>query len=196
MLGDMRVRLASICLLLLVICTTVRSQASDLALVGAKIYLSPSQVPIESGTVLVHDRLIVSVGPMAAIKVPRGATVIDCRGLVLTAGFWNSHVHILLPGLLRAEKLSSKQIESQLQDMLTRWGFTSVYDIASVLQNTDLIRDRIEHGEVKGPRILTVGEPFWMKGGTPVYIREFLEANHISMPEVESTPQATERVRQ
>jgi imidazolonepropionase-like amidohydrolase len=48
---------------------------------------------------------------------------------------------------------------------------------------------------VNGPRILTVGEPFWVKGGTPVYVRGFLEANHISIPEVESTTQATERVR-
>jgi len=80
--------------------------------------------------------------------------------------------------------------------MLTRWGFTTVFDIASVLKNTNLIRHLIESGEVKGPRILTVGEPFWMKGGTPIYIKGFLEANHLSIPEVESTSQAIERVRQ
>jgi imidazolonepropionase-like amidohydrolase len=114
----------------------------------------------------------------------------------VTAGFWNSHVHILLPGLLHAENLSSGQITSQLQQMLTRWGFTTVFDIASVLQNTNLIRHRIESGEVKGPQILTTGEPFWMKGGTPIYVQGFLEANHISIPEVESTAQAKERVRQ
>ena len=171
-------------------------QASDLALVGAKIYLSPSEPPLERGTILVHDGHIQSVGPTAEIRVPRGATAIDCRGLVVTAGFWNSHVHILLPGLLHAEKLSSGQITLQLQQMLTRWGFTSVFDIASLLQNTNLIRHRIEGGEVKGPRILTTGEPFWEKGGTPIYIQGFLEANHISIPEVESSAQAKERVRQ
>jgi imidazolonepropionase-like amidohydrolase len=105
-------------------------------------------------------------------------------------------VHILSPGLLHAEKLPSEQITSQLQQMLTRWGFTTVFDIASVLQNTSLIRRRIEGGEVKGPRILTVGEPFWEKGGTPIYIKDFLEANHIDIPDVESTAQAKERVRQ
>jgi imidazolonepropionase-like amidohydrolase len=98
--------------------------------------------------------------------------------------------------LLHAENLSSGQITSQLQQMLTRWGFTTVFDIASVLQNTNLIRHRIESGEVKGPQILTTGEPFWMKGGTPIYVQGFLEANHISIPEVESTAQAKERVRQ
>ena len=194
---NMRLRVALPLLLVLAIFfATFQSHASDLALVGAKIYISPAAPPIESGTILVHSGQILSVGPFAEIKVPRGTTVIDCKGLVVTAGFWNSHVHILLPGLLHAENLSSGQITLQLQQMLTRWGFTTVFDIASVLQNTSLIRHRIESGEVKGPQILTTGEPFWMKGGTPIYVQGFLEANHISIPEVESTAQAKERVRQ
>jgi imidazolonepropionase-like amidohydrolase len=192
----MRIGLALPLLLVLAFFATLQGHASDLALVGAKIYVSPSERPIESGTILVHGGEIASVGPVAEIKVPRGTTVIDCKGLVVTAGFWNSHVHILLPGLLHAEKLSSEQITSQLQQMLTQWGFTTVFDIASVLQNTNLIRHRIGTGEVKGPRILTTGEPFWIKGGTPIYVQGFLEANHISIPEVESTAQAKERVGQ
>lgn len=190
----MRLGLLASLLLFLPWLVTLQSHASDLALVGGKIYLSPSEVPIEGGTVLVHGGVILSVGPMAQIKVPRGSTVIDCKGLVVTAGFWNSHVHILLPGLLHAERLSSEEIASQLQQMLTRWGFTTVFDIASVLQNTNLIRHRIEIGEVKGPRILTVGEPFWTE--TPVYVKQFLEANHVSMPAVNSTTEAQQRVRQ
>jgi imidazolonepropionase-like amidohydrolase len=183
-------------LLLWVLFACGLARASDLALVGAKIYPSAAEQAIENGSILVHDGSIVALGPSAAVKVPHDATVIDCKGLVVTAGFWNSHVHILLPDLLHAEKLSSQQITSQLEEMLTRWGFTTVFDIASVLDNTTLLRRRIESGEVKGPRILTVGEPFWVKGGTPIYVRGFLEANHINIPEVESTTQATERVRQ
>lgn len=171
-------------------------RAQDLALVGAKIYPSPAGPAIEGGTVLVHDGRIAAVGPTATIQIPKNATVLNCRDLVATAGFWNSHVHILPPGLLRAEKLSSVQITRQLDEMLTRWGFTTVFDIASVLKNTELIRQRIESGEVKGPRILTVGEPFWTKGGTPVYAKDFLEANHINIPDVESSAQAVARVRQ
>jgi imidazolonepropionase-like amidohydrolase len=183
-------------LLVLAFFATLRCHASGLALVGAKIYLSPSDPPIENGTILIHNGHILSVGPVEEIKVPRGMTIIDCKGLVVTAGFWNSHVHILLPGLLHAEKLSPGQITLQIQQMLTQWGFTTVFDIASVLQNTNLIRRRIAGGEVKGPRILTTGEPFWVKGGTPVYVKAFLEANQISIPEVESNAQAEERVRQ
>ena len=141
-----------------------------------------------------HDGRIVAVGRFAKIELPRHATVIDCQGRAVTAGFWNSHVHILTPGLLHAKELSSQQLTSQLQEIFTRWGFTSVFDIASVLANTNTIRQRIQAGEVKGPRILTVGEPFWIK--TPIYVRDFLEANHINIPEVASAAQATERVRQ
>jgi imidazolonepropionase-like amidohydrolase len=167
---------------------------SELALVGGKIYPSPTEPVIEHGSILVRDGGIVAVGRTDAVRIPHDATVIDCKGLVLTAGFWNSHVHTLTPGLLHAENLSSQQISSQMEGMLTRWGFTTVFDIASVLQNTNLIRRRIESGGVKGPRIFTVGEPFWIK--TPIYVKDFLETNHISMPEVESTSQAEVRVPQ
>src|ERR1700722_11594206 len=76
--------------------------ASDLALIGAKIYLSPTEPPIENGSILVHAGQVLAIGSASAIKIPRSAEIIDCKGLVITAGFWNSHVHILPPGLLRA----------------------------------------------------------------------------------------------
>lgn len=100
-------------------CEINRSQ--DLALVGAKIYLSPARVALEGGTVLVHDGRIAAVGRSPTIKIPKDARVLNCRGLVVTAGFWNRHVHVLLPGLLHAERLSSEQITKQLDEMLTRW---------------------------------------------------------------------------
>jgi imidazolonepropionase-like amidohydrolase len=194
--SNMRLRNVPALLVALLLGLNTSGFASDLALVGAKIYRSPTEAPIEDGTILVHDGRILAVGPSTKIKVPQGASVVDCKGLVVTAGFWNSHVHILTPALLHAEKLSPEQITSQLEEMLTRWGFTTVFDIASVLENTNIIRRRIESGEVRGPRILTVGEPFWAKGGTPIYVKGFLEANHINIPEVESRAQAVERVRQ
>ena len=170
------------------------SHGSDLLLVGAKIYPSPTQPPIEQGSILIHDRRIAGVGPAGSLKALRNATIVDCKGLVITAGFWNSHVHILTPGLIHADELSPDETTAQLQAMLTRWGFTTVFDIASVLKNTNLIRRRIATGATKGPRILTVGEPFWI--ATPIYVKSFLEANHVDMPTVDSTAEAKMRVQQ
>src|SRR4051794_19556123 len=56
--------------------------------------------------------------------------------------------------------------------MFNRWGFTTVFDISSVLDNTLALRRRIESKELRGPRILTVGEPVWTI--EPVYVRDFL----------------------
>jgi hypothetical protein len=57
-------------------------------------------------------------------------------------------------------------IEPATPDMLTRYGFTSVFDLASMWTNTRL-RERIESGEVMGPRIGSVGEGILPKGGLP-----------------------------
>jgi imidazolonepropionase-like amidohydrolase len=195
----MRLRSVLAILLFWTLASNLPGFASDLALVHAKIYPSPTDPPIEDGTILVHNGRITAIGPSAKIKPPkfaRAVTVLNCQGMVVTAGFWNSHVHILNPGLLHAEKRPANEISSQLDQMLTRWGFTTVFDIASVLDNTNSIRHRIEKGEVRGPRILTVGEPFYPKDGTPIYVKGFLEENHIPSAEVQSIPQALERVRQ
>jgi imidazolonepropionase-like amidohydrolase len=186
-------------LLFLVVLTPVNSFASDLALVHAKVYVSPTNPPLEDATILIHDGRIAAVGSSASTKPPhfaRAVTVIDCQGLVVTAGFWNSHVHILPPSLLQAQTRSAAALSSQLETMFTRWGFTTVFDIASVLDNTNNIRRRIASGEIRGPRILTVGEPFWGVGGTPIYVRGFLQENHIVIPDATSPEQAAERVRQ
>lgn len=184
--------------LLWVFWATAFCHGSDLALVHGKIYLSPTQAPIEDGTVLIHDGRITAVGPSSEIKLPRfvrALTVLDCSGRVVTAGFWNSHVHILTPGLLNAKSRSDEALTAQLEPMLTRWGFTTVFDTASILDNTNEIRRRIAAGEVRGPRILTVGDPFYPKGGTPIYVKKFWVDNHLPSEEVQSLDQAVERAR-
>jgi len=187
----MRVRFVLVLTLILATCGV--SRASDLALTGAKIYPSPTEPPIENGSIVIHDRHIVAVGLTSAIKIAPQATVIDCRGLVITAGFWNNHVHILTPGLLHVRDSTSNELDKELDTMFNRWGFTTVFDISSVLDNTLLLRRRIEGGEVRGPRILTVGEPIWTI--EPVYVRDFLQKNHIHIPNTQTPDQAAAMVR-
>jgi imidazolonepropionase-like amidohydrolase len=56
--------------------------------------------------------------------------------------------------------------------MLNRWGFTTVVDTASNVANTAALRDRIERGEVAGPRIVTAGFALYPKDGIPIYLRD------------------------
>jgi hypothetical protein len=64
----MRLRLAPPLILVLALFATDQNSASDLPLVGAKIYLSPTEPLIENGSILVHGAHIVSVGPSTEMK--------------------------------------------------------------------------------------------------------------------------------
>jgi imidazolonepropionase-like amidohydrolase len=167
--------------------------AADLALTHAAIYPAPDDAPLHDASIFIHDGKIAALG--TGVAIPPGTEVIDCRGLTVTAGFWNSHVHLLTPEILHANRLSAADLSARLRDMFTRWGFTTVFDIASVLDNTKAIRLRIGSGEVTGPRIFTTGDPFYPKGGTPVYVKDFLAANRIPSGEVATAEEAVARLR-
>jgi len=192
-IADMRIRFALPLLLNLVFLASGPSHTSDLALIGAKIYPSPTESPIDNGSILIRDDQILAVGPSPTIKIPRDATVIDCKGMVVTAGFWNNHVHILTPALLHVGDSGIPELNEQLDTMFNRWGFTTVFDVASVLDNTLALRRRIESNELRGPHILTVGEPIWTI--EPVYVRNLLKENHISIQYTETPAQAIALVR-
>ena len=138
----------------------------QLALVGGTIYASPTQEPMRDGVVLIEDGKIAAVGSRASVRIPRGIQTIDCSGLTITAGFWNSHVHFLQRKWADAASVPANELSRQLQAMLTQYGFTSVFDTWSMWANTRRLRDRIESGEIPGPRIRSTGEAMVPKGLT------------------------------
>lgn len=172
------------------------AMAVDLAIVDVRVYPAPDAAPIEYGTVLVRDGRITAVGPSATITVPAGATVIDGKGRFATAGFWNSHVHILALPLREAATRPAAELDAALNTMFTRWGFTTVFDVASLNGSARALRKRIEAGEVTGPAILTVDAPFFPKDGTPIYVRALLKEIGAPSAEVASPDQARARTRQ
>jgi imidazolonepropionase-like amidohydrolase len=171
------------------------AHATDVALVHARIYASPDAAPIVDGNVLIHDGRISAVGASNVVKIPRGTQSIDVQGAVVTAGFWNSHVHLMSKSLLTANQRSGAELADELKQMLTHWGFTTVFDTGSLLRNTNDIRRRIASNEVAGPLILTVGDPFYPKGGTPVYVKQFMKDNGFPNEEIINLPDAVSRAR-
>ena len=137
---------------------SLNSPNGYLALVGATIYVSPTEEPIRDGVVLIQGGKIAAVGSRALLQVPQTVPLVDCSGLTITAGFWNSHVHLFERKWANAATIPVPELSRQLQDMLTRYGFTSVFDIGSMWENTRRLRDHIESGEVPGPRIRSTGE--------------------------------------
>lgn len=163
----------------------------DLACVGAKVYPSPTDPPIENATLLVHDGKIIAVAPSYRLKnkFPHSSVTIDCKGKVVIAGFWNSHVHFTT-GWDDVPNTPVATLTSHMQQMLTRWGFTTVWDLGSEPSNTLALRQRIESGEIPGPQILMAGDIF-PKGGHPVYLPPEMQ-----LPEAATPQQATEMSKQ
>ena len=164
---------------------------ADLALVGARIYSSPSAAPIKNGTVLIRNGKIFSVGSSDKIVVPKSFRIISCKGMILTAAFWNCHVHFIEPKWKRADTIAAERFDQQMADMLTSHGFAHVFDLAEFdIQQTLLIRNRIKRGDVSGPVIYTVGVPVVPINGSPFYIEP------LKLPEATSQQQAALHVRQ
>ena len=138
-----------------------------LALVRATIYVSPTEEPIRDGVVLIQGTKIAAVGSRTVVQVPPGARVLDCSGLTITAAFWNSHVHFFERKWMNAATIPAPELGRQLRDMFTQYGFTSVFDLSSMWENTRRLRERIESGEVPGPRIRTTGEALVAPGAVP-----------------------------
>jgi imidazolonepropionase-like amidohydrolase len=189
----MSVRASFMVVLSLVLCIGGRSSRAasgpDLVLQGGKVYPSPSANPIDDAVVLIRSGQIIAVAKRSAFKTPKSAQVIDCTGKIIVAGFWNSHVHFE-SGWEDVPHLPAEKAEKQMQEMLTRWGFTTVWDLGSDSNNTLALRHRIEAGEIPGPQILMAGDIF-PKGGHPVYLPAEMQ-----LPEAASAQQADEMARQ
>jgi imidazolonepropionase-like amidohydrolase len=142
-------------------------QTTALVLVGGTVYATPAAEPIRDSVVLIRDGRIAAVGDRQSVQITGGVESIDCVGRTITAGFWNSHVHFFERKWTNAAAIPAAELEQQLQDMFTRYGFTSAFDLASQWTNTRLIRDRIEAGEVPGPRIRSTGEALVAPGAVP-----------------------------
>jgi imidazolonepropionase-like amidohydrolase len=148
--------------------------ANGFALTGARIYPAPDLKAVVNGIVVVANGKIVNVGQAGEIQVPKQVRRIDCAGKTLVAGLWNTHVHFIEPKWNNAAALSAEQLTRQMQEMLTRYGFTSVIDTGSPLQNTLALRRRVASGEVAGPRIMTAGMIIFPLNGLPYYVTESL----------------------
>ena len=69
--------------------------------------------------------------PQRRSRFPQNARVIDCAGKTVVAGFWNSHVHFTQAVWRNAASAPAAPLEEHMQEMLTKWGFTTVWDLGS-----------------------------------------------------------------
>ena len=181
-----RLRLLAAVALLATACGTTPapvavSAARVTALVGGRVQPTPEASVIPDGVVLVENATITAVGARADVRVPAGATIIDCAGATVTAGFWNSHVHFTDP-VWSDGTAPAQRLEERLRAMLTSYGVVRVLDTGSFPGVASTLRRRIESGELAGPAIMRAAGSFVPVGGSPYYV---LPAR---LPELTSAP--------
>jgi imidazolonepropionase-like amidohydrolase len=164
-------------------------------LTGMRVYPSPESRAIDDGAVVVRAGKIVAVGKKSELSGRGGVTHPECNGGFVTAGFQNSHVHFIGDQWDGAARKPASDLSRSMAQMVTRFGYTTVVDIASVRENTLALRSRVEGGEVQGPRILMVGLPLFPPRGIPIYLDHFPPGFLNRMPQPESVAAAVQVVR-
>ena len=116
------------------------------------------------------DSIAVEDGAIAAIG--HGMRGEDCAGLTVLPGLIDAHVHMVLDPMLKtvAEQLAepakttrAKMVERA--EAMVRHGITTARDLGGGEWLELELRDRINAGEVAGPRLLCAGQPITSVAG-------------------------------
>ena len=101
-------------------------------------------------TVIIRGNQIVEAGPAKEVRVPSGATVIDCKGKYLIPGLWDAHIHITNTEALRPVMLTLFIVN----------GITYVRDTGATLHSILPIRKKAEELAMTNgmaPRVFMTG---------------------------------------
>jgi enamidase len=175
---------------------------ADLILVGAKVLTGDSNQPAAEAVALAGER-IRAVGPSAEIRrlAGPGTRVVDLHGRTVIAGLIDAHVHLLQapeivdePSLRNFERTALPKVMSGF----ISHGITTVRSTADPLPYIAQLRDRLERGELVGPRLLITGPTPSSPGGHPAttVCRDNPFCRQGLAREIESEEQARQVVRE
>jgi imidazolonepropionase-like amidohydrolase len=165
------------------------AEAQTLVLKGGSLYASPEATPISDSVIVTSAGVITAIGRAGEVQIPPDARVIDCTGKTIVAGFWNSHAHFTEAVWKNAGSAPAAPLTSHMQEMLTRWGFTTVWSLGSDPGDSLSLRRRVNADEILGPNIFLVGSIF-PRDGHPAYL-----PSEMQLPEAATPEQAAEMAR-
>ena len=115
----------------------LKTPAGPVAFTNVRAFLDGTRFA-DGQTVLVDKGVITQVGPVASIKLPKNAQVIDGNGKTLVPGLWDSHQHVP---------------DDAAGPMLLSLGITSVRDPGNINELTIARAARRAKGELLGPKV-------------------------------------------
>jgi imidazolonepropionase-like amidohydrolase len=140
--------------------------AGKKALVGGTLINGLGSTPLRNSVVLVDGELIERVGTVDTLAVPDGYEVISTEGMSVMPGLWDMHVHLDINGhsdyshwhpTYRDRFETEIMPASALQLLLA--GITTARDLGGPLEASLNVRDKVNSGELPGPRLFVSG-PF------------------------------------
>jgi imidazolonepropionase-like amidohydrolase len=135
---------------LAVILTGRDSAAQDLVITNARIVVGNGQV-IERGSIVVRNGRIAAVAP--GVASVQGVQAIDARGMSVMPGFIDGHRHIMGGN---SDQWLKEQAEVRMREFLEA-GYTTLMSGGGPVPGIVQLKERIEQGQLKGPRIITSG---------------------------------------
>ena len=99
----------------------------------------------QPSTVLIDGDRIVAVGIEGSLEILPTTSAVDATGLFLIPGLWDLHTHLTHLGN-----------ENALPLLVTQ-GVTGVRELGSIPAEIESLRERVETGEILGPRIVHAG---------------------------------------
>jgi imidazolonepropionase-like amidohydrolase len=140
----MKTRVAFTFAVLLGILVSFRSLAAqDLVIMNARIIVGNGAV-INGGSIVIRGGMITSVA--AGPANVRGVQTIDATGMTAMPGFIDGHRHV-----------NTGPDEKQQMQQLLDAGYTTVLSGGGPAEGNLTLRDHIEKGLIKGPRIIPSG---------------------------------------
>jgi imidazolonepropionase-like amidohydrolase len=120
------------------------------AFVGVNVVPGDGDRVIENQTVIVRSRRIAEIGPASAVNVPTSATRIEGKGKFLMPGIAEMHGHL--------PETNGPEASTQLALFVAN-GVTTVRGMRGAPNQLEL-RERIDRGELVGPRLVVYGPVF------------------------------------
>jgi imidazolonepropionase-like amidohydrolase len=136
---------------------------STLAIVGGFLIDGFGGPPLPDSVVLVKGDQIVAVGQEGRLSVPAGARVIDANGYTVMPGLIDTHVHLDIlghgdyPTWHDMVRTNYAEVMERSAAQLLAHGVTTARDAGGELRASVQTRDRIQRGDVPGPRMLVSG---------------------------------------
>ena len=136
------------------------------ALVGGRLIDGYGHAPIQNSVILIEDDTIVKVGTVDTLPVPDGYKVVSTDGMDVLPGLWESHAHLMLSGhadyphwqATYLDRLADEIMPATAIHLLLA-GVTSARDLGAPLEPSKSVKERIDRGEIPGPRLFMSG-PF------------------------------------